>query len=116
MKDSAQAIDLSLSTLSSFQQGFDELTEQFSELYENIEAQNRSIDQVSSIFTGLKDRVSDMSASSDENQTSVQSITETMRIYRDNIAAVIEDNLHIQELSENMLNVALSGMHDEELD
>ena len=54
-----------------------------------------------------------MSANSDQNQTSVESIAQTMRVYRENIAAVIADNRHIQQLSEDMLNVSQTGISDE---
>ncbi len=113
LSDSAEAIADSLQTLMSFQDGFSELLEQFKSLYGNIEAQNQSVAQVSTIFEGLKDRVATMSENSDQNQSSVESIAQTMRIYRENIAAVIHDNRNIQELSENMLTISQSGVQDE---
>jgi methyl-accepting chemotaxis protein len=113
LSESANAIAGSLQTLASFQDGFTELLQQFKSLYGNIEAQNQSVEQVSVIFEGLKDRVATMSANSDQNQTSVESIAQTMRVYRENIAAVIEDNRHIQELSENMLNISQGGARDD---
>ena len=116
LAESADAITGSLQTLISFQDGFAQLLEQFKSLYGNIEAQNHSVEQVSTIFEGLKDRVATMSANSDQNQTSVESIAQTMRIYRENIAAVIDDNRHIQELSENMLNISQSGIQDDGID
>lgn len=116
LTDSANAIAESLQTLVSFQDGFAELLQQFNSLYGNIEAQNHSVEQVSTIFEGLKDRVATMSANSDQNQTSVESIAQTMRVYRENIAAVIEDNRHLQELSENMLNISQSGVQDDGID
>ena len=113
LSESADAIAGSLQTLASFQDGFAELLQQFNSLYGNIEAQNQSVEQVSVIFEGLKDRVATMSANSDQNQSSVESIAQTMRVYRENIAAVIEDNRHLQELSENMLNVSQTGVQDD---
>ena len=116
LADSSAAIANSLQTLDSFQKGFSELLEQFEALYGNIEAQNHSVEQVTTIFTGLKDRVATMSANSDQNQTSVESIARTMLVYRENIAAVIEDNRHVQELSENMLTISQSGISDDNID
>ena len=113
LADSAEAIADSLQTLINFQDGFAALLEQFKSLYGNIEAQNQSVAQVSTIFEGLKDRVATMSENSDQNQSSVESIAQTMRIYRENIAAVIQDNRNIQELSESMLNISQSGIQDE---
>lgn len=116
LADSSEAIESSLKTLDSFQRGFGELLEQFESLYSNIESQNRSVEQVSNIFAGLKDRVDTMSANSDQNQNSVESIAGTMRIYRENIAAVIEDNRRVQELSENMLEISQSGIQEDNID
>lgn len=113
LADSSEAIASSLQTLTSFQKGFSELLQQFESLYGNIEAQNRSVDQVTTIFSGLKDRVATMSTNSDQNQHSVESIAQTMRVYRENIAAVIEDNRHIQELSENMISISQAGVQDD---
>lgn len=116
LADSSDAIASSLQTLTTFQNGFSELLQQFESLYGNIEAQNRSVDQVTTIFSGLKDRVATMSANSDQNQNSVESIAQTMRVYRENIAAVIEDNRHIQELSENMITISQAGVQDDGVD
>ena len=110
LADSSEAIADSLQTLESFQKGFGELLEQFESLYGNIEAQNHSVEQVSTIFAGLKDRVATMSTNSDQNQNSVESMAHAMQVYRENIAAVIEDNRRVQELSENMLAVSQSGV------
>ncbi len=116
LTESADAIADSLQTLTSFQDGFAQLLQQFQSLYGNIEAQNQSVEQVSVIFEGLKDRVATMSVNSDQNQSSVESIAQTMRIYRENIAAVIEENRHIQDLSENMLTISRSGIQDDGID
>lgn len=113
---SAEAIAASLKTLKDFQDGFSELMEQFESLYSNIEEQNTSIGQVNDIFTGLRGHVSDMSANSQENHASVESIAATMRVYRENISAVIEDNRRIQKLSENMLNITQNSTDEEGLD
>ena len=113
LSDSADAIADSLQTLLSFQDGFSALLEQFKSLYGNIEAQNQSVAQVSTLFEGLKSHVATMSESCSQNQASVESIAQTMRIYRENIADVIQDNRNIQELSENMLHISRSGVQDE---
>ena len=116
LTDSSEAIAASLQTLTQFQEGFGQLMEQFSSLYKNIEEQSGSVAQVNAIFTDLKDRVSEMSSNSQQNQTSVDSIARTMRLYRENIAAVIEDNRRIQELSESMLNISQTGKDEDGID
>lgn len=108
IEDSSKAIAASLQTLSGFQQSFGEMMEQFSAIYSSIAAQTASVQEVSSIFATLKQHATTMSANSEENQSSVASIANTMRIYRDNISSVIEDNLHTQALSQSMLEVASS--------
>ena len=115
LTDSSEAIGASLQTLAQFQESFAELMEHFSSLYTNIEEQSRSVAEVNTIFTDLKDRVTDMSAGSQQNQTSTESIARAMRIYRENIAAVIEDNHRIQQLSENMLSISQSNEDEEGL-
>ena len=114
LTDSTEAIAATLETLSSFQKGFNEMMEQFTSIYGNIENQTETIGRVAGIFTGLKDRASTMSLNSEQNQHSVESIANTMRVYRENIAAVIEDNRRIQTLSENMLSIAQSTNYDED--
>ncbi len=116
LSDSSSAISASLQTLTQFQQSFSELMEQFSSLYSNIEEQSSSVSQVTTIFTDLKNRVDSMSASSQENKTSVNSIAQTMHVYRENITAVIEDNSRLQELSENMLSISQTGSGEEDPD
>ena len=116
LTDSTEAVAATLQTLSSFQQGCNEMMDQFTSIYGNIETQTETIGRVSGIFSSLKDRASTMSANSEENQQSVESIAGTMRLYRENIAAVIEDNRRIQTLSENMLSIAQSTNYDKVLD
>ena len=112
LSDSLRAIAASSETLQHLQTGFGEMMHQFGDLYGTIEAQNTGIDEVNRIFDDLKDRVSDMSLNSGENRNSVDSITETIHLYRNNIAAVIEDNRQIREMSEQMLQLA-KGHTDE---
>lgn len=113
LSDSLQAIAASSETLNHLQSGFGEMMEQFGDLYGNIETQNNNIDGVAQIFDDLKARVSDMSVSSGKNHDSVSSITDAIRVYRDNIKAVIEDNRLIHELTEQMLELAKSREDEE---
>ena len=114
LSDSLHAIATSSETLNHLQGGFGEMMEQFGDLYGNIEKQNANIDGVAQIFDDLKERVSDMSVSSGENHNSVSSITDAIHVYRDNIAAVIEDNRQIHDLTEQMLTLAKSRENDAE--
>ena len=114
LADSLYAIAVSAETLHNLQTGFNEMIQQFGNLYDNIETQNTSITEVSHIFDELKDRVSNMSLNSGENHTSVDSITEMIRVYRNNITAVIEDNRQIRMLSEQILELAKGHTENEE--
>ena len=97
---------MSLETLDGLQDAFGELNAQFGSLHENIEVQNNNIDQVNVIFAELKDKISVMSNYSEENQAAVQSITDTIEVYKENIELVIDDTQQIHELSESMLNIS----------
>ena len=104
--DSTESIDTSLHTLDNLQDAFGQLNNQFGSLHSNIEVQNNNIDQVNLIFAELKDKISVMSDYSEENQAAVQSITDTIEVYKENIEIVIDDTQQIHELSESMLNVS----------
>ena len=103
---STASIDSSLQTLDGLQDTFGQLNAQFGTLHENIEVQNNNIDQVNLIFAELKDKISVMSNYSEENQAAVQSITDTIEVYKENIELVIDDTQQIHELSESMLNIS----------
>ena len=104
--DSTESINNSLITLSDLQNSFKQLSTQFGSLYNNIATQNNNINEVNSIFAELQNKISYMSNYSEDNQTSVQSIADTMQVYKDNISAVIEDTKQLHELSESLMDIA----------
>jgi len=104
--DSTESIDTSLQTLDGLQETFGQLNAQFGSLHSNIEIQNNNIDQVNVIFAELKDKISVMSNYSEENQAAVQSITDTIEIFKENVELVIDDTQQIHELSESMLHIS----------
>lgn len=104
--ESTEAINVSLEALEELQGGFDHLTHQFGSLYGNIEEQNSNVSRVESIFKELKDKITDMSSHSEENQVSVEAIAEAMGVYKENMNEVIDDTKHIHELSESMLELS----------
>lgn len=83
--------------------GFDGLMNKFSSLYENIEKQNENVSDVDKIFDSLKEKVLEMSASSEENQSVVESIVDAMGSYKNHMNLVVEDAKQLQELSAAML-------------
>ncbi len=105
LMDSTKSIDTSLQALNGLEDTFGQLGVQFSSLHTNIEVQNRNINQVNDIFVQLKDKVFEMSSYSEENQASVQSIADTIEIYKENVEFVIDDTKQIHKLSESMINI-----------
>lgn len=103
---STESINNSIVTLGDLQGCFNQLGTQFTSLYSNIEVQNSNINEVNSIFAQLEDKISYMSNYSQDNQVSVQSIADTMQIYKDNISAVMEDTMQLHELSEALMDIA----------
>ena len=101
-----ESINVSLDTLSGLQDAFGQLNNQFGSLHTNIEVQNHNIDQVNLIFSELKDKISVMSDYSEENQSVVESIADTIEMYKENIEVVIDDTQQIHDLSESMLHIS----------
>lgn len=88
--ESISAIEQSGKLLQELQGSFARLTEQFTDLYGNIEEQNTNVAQVDAIFGKLNSCVADMKNLSEENQEAVEAIVEAMDIYKENISDVIE--------------------------
>lgn len=103
---SKTAVDNSLGSLNEFQDSFKNLTSQFKSLYRNIEDQNDNIQQMDHSFVELRDRISDMASSSEENQNSVNAITDSIDVYKHNINKIIDDNIIISQLSASLLDSA----------
>lgn len=109
LADSTESIDASLQTLDGLQDAFGQLNSQFGSLHSNFEQQNHNIDDVNEIFAELKDKIFIMSSFSEENQSAVMSITDTIEIFKENVDLVIDDTQQIHELSESMLYVSNEG-------
>ena len=106
LSGTTESISASLGTLNGLQDAFGQLNNQFGSLHNNIEVQNNNIDQVNLIFTELKDKITAMSAYSEENQSVVESIADTIEVYKENIELVIDDTQQIHDLSESMLQIS----------
>lgn len=113
LSESHTAIDSSIGSLNEFQESFKQLTSQFEALYHNIEAQNDNIQDMEHSFVDLKDRISDMAASSEENQNSVTAITDSIDIYKQGIDKIVDDNLTISQLSASLLESANQTITEE---
>lgn len=103
LKDSHQAIDGSVQSLSDFENDFHLLTRSFDILYQNIEEQNENIRMVDNNLDALRNKICDMSVSSLDNQNFVSSITSSIGIYKEGIDKVLDNNAEINQLSVSLL-------------
>lgn len=108
LSESTHAIEGSMESMKGLQDDFEHLTTRFERLYKNIEEQNVNIKDVDNIFEELKGKVSEMSDSSEENRAAVETITQAMDRYQENLRSVIEDSKHVSEVSEGMLNKTIN--------
>ena len=106
LEESTQALTDSMELMGALQGDFSQLTSQFDVLYENIEAQTQNVSQVDAIFDDLKEKVSEMTAYSEENHSVVDSIAEAMNIYRANVEQVLQDTKEVNDLSASMLEMS----------
>lgn len=109
---SQSAVDNSINSLNEFQDSFKNLTSQFKSLYRNIEDQNDNIQQMDHSFVELRDRISDMASSSEENQNSVTAITDSIDVYKHNINKIVDDNIIISQLSASLLESANQSVEE----
>ena len=110
---SHEAVDHSLNSLNEFQDSFTNLSSQFQSLYRNIEDQNDNIHQMDQSFVELRDKISDMASSSEENQNSVDAITDSIDVYKNNINQIVDDNILISQLSASLLDSANQSVNIE---
>lgn len=90
-EDSTRAIEATEKKMGELQESFIRLTDRFGQLYENIDEQNRNINQVDNMFSDLKSRVMEMQDDSVKNNRAVADIAVAMDSYRANIEKVIEN-------------------------
>lgn len=107
------AVNNSIESLDEFQDSFKNLTSQFKSLYRNIEDQNDTIQQMDHSFVELRDKISDMASSSEENQNSVNAITDSIDVYKYNINKIVDDNIVISQLSASLLESANQSVDTE---
>lgn len=90
-EDSTRAIERTEAKMGELQESFVRLTQQFGCLYENIDEQNRNVNQVDNMFSGLRNKVMEMQDNSEKNKKSVADIAKAMDNYKTNIEKVIEN-------------------------
>ena len=81
--------------------------------HRNIEDQNDTIRQMDHSFVELRDKISDMASSSEENQNSVNAITDSIDVYKYNINKIVDDNIIISRLSASLLESANQSVDTE---
>ncbi len=92
---SEAALVHSKESMAQLSESFERLDKQFNELYENIERQNRNVNQIDAIFDTLHMRVADMHSSSITNQNAVEAIVDAMEIYKGNVGRIVENTQSI---------------------
>ena len=113
LSQSQNAVGSSINSLNEFQDSFQNLTEQFVSLYQNIEEQNDNIQDMDRSFDTLRSKISDMAFSSEENQASVTKITDSIDIYKHNINKIVDDNVIIGQLSSSLLQSANQSLEED---
>lgn len=106
LDEATSAINHSVDSLRELGGSFETLSSRFGDLYDNIEIQNDNIYQMDKVFDELRSKIDDMAVSSANNQRSVSSIADSIRIYRQNMDEVIGVNLEISDLSAKMMEVS----------
>lgn len=99
-------IETSLDALAGLQNGFEHLTEQFASLYQNIESQNSNVSEVNAIFEQLRGKIDDVSHYTENNEGTVEAITEAIQVYREGVEMIVDDSARVHLLSENMVRLA----------
>lgn len=107
LQNSTEALESSMATLKKLDDDFNNLSRQFGALYGNIEAQNGNVKQVDAIFVELRQRILDMSASSDENESAVGAIADAINQYKESMRQIIDDTKQVQKLSAAMLEMSI---------
>ncbi len=105
LAENDQVIETSLVALKDLQSGFEQLNEQFASLYLNIESQNKNVSEVETIFELLRDKIDEVSYRTERNQTSVESISEAILVYKDGVEKIVEDARRVNELSADMIEI-----------
>jgi len=106
LKESVDAIEVSIETLNGLEEGNVGLTNQFGSLYGSIDEQNKNIKGIDSIFGNLRERVSEMGFYAEENQAMVEAIVTVTDSYREYVTQVVEGTKQIHDLSATMLDVS----------
>lgn len=88
---SEKALEQSEKTMAELVLSFGRLSMQFDMLYDNIGHQNENVSQIDTIFEGLKQRVSDMHSSSQNNQNAVEVIVDAMTTYKEDVGKIVEN-------------------------
>lgn len=105
LEESDGAINNSIHSLGGLESGFEGLIQSLNTLYENIEEQNKNVNNADSIFGNLKYKIDEMSKCSEGNQEVVESIIVALSAYQEHMNQVIKDAKDINELSSSMLEL-----------
>lgn len=109
LAENDRIIETSLTALDDLQTGFEQLTEQFSVLYQSIEHQNRNVSEVDAIFGQLHDKIEEVCRFTENNQSSVEAISEAILVYKEGVKRIVDDSARVHSLSVDMLALTEAG-------
>ena len=106
LAENDKMIENSLETLKELQNGFEQFTEQFGVLYQNIASQNSNVSEVDDIFEQLRGKIDEVCRFTENNQNSVESISDAILVYKSGVEEIVDDSLRVHSLSADMLKVS----------
>ena len=102
MIESTENVDSSLASIDALNGGFKELLTNFTTLYQNIEDQDSSMNELATSFDGIQECVSVMAEYTEKNQMSINSIADSIKIYGNNMEQMEQDTVNLKQLAEDM--------------
>ncbi|MBQ3105741.1 MAG: hypothetical protein IJC59_07790 [Lachnospiraceae bacterium] len=106
LADNDHTMETSLEKLNELRDSFGQLTDHFTSLYRNIEAQNNNVSEVESVFLQLRDEIDEVSRCTENNQSSVAAISEAILVYKAGVEKIVEDSGRVHALSSDMIRIS----------
>lgn len=106
LAENDRIIETALVALDDLQSGFEQLTQKFDALYQNIESQNSNVSEVNHIFERLRGEIDEVCRFTEHNQDSVNAISEAILVYKSGVERIVDDSLHVHNVSSSMIEIS----------
>lgn len=106
LAENDRIIETALVALDDLQSGFEQLTQKFDALYQNIESQNSNVSEVNHIFERLRGEIDEVCRFTEHNQDSVNAISEAILVYKNGVERIVDDSLHVHNVSSSMIEIS----------